>query len=71
MRWEYFDEFIPAIENVLKVPMVDDLVNTVLTGISKGRKNSGGVRRNGPALSGKAARLEAFKKLKEQTDGRE
>lgn len=64
LRWDYWTEYVPAIEQLKEIPIVDEVIAAVFRGKSK--KNTAI-----EPMKSKADRLAAFEKLKKEAELRQ
>lgn len=64
--WEYWDEYVPAVEMIVEIPLVDELVKAIFAG--KKRPGSGSRLASGPLT--KEERQAAFDNLKKEAERR-
>lgn len=65
--WDYWHEYVPAMEQLLEVPLVDELVAAMFRGKSKG--NKGMIARSEP-MKTQADRIAAFERLQRENEAR-
>lgn len=62
--WDFYEEFLPAAQSLGEIPIIDELIKTLVEGLTRKTKSSYKVPQNFRPLGSKEERLKAFEDLK-------